>query len=266
MIVEGKRIHLWTRVRFSPAPYYMMTFFMENKTLLFKLFFLCLFLGYLFGSIPVGYLYSKAHGINILKFGSGNPGSTNVGRALGKKHGRIVFFLDIFKIIFPVIIISIIFLNFGSNSFINNTTDNLKKESLLKFFFDFISIYTGLGGILGHNFPVFLHFRGGKGISCTMGAIFCFSIPYSIMLFIVYKIVTKITKYVSVGSLSALTVLLISSIILSQTNVYPFNYSDNVKYGIILLPGILLMWLLGVARHTDNIKRLLNGTENRITE
>lgn len=241
----------------------------QNFPVLIKLLFLCLVFGYLFGSIPIAYLYSKAHGVNILEFGSGNPGSTNVGRALGKKHGRNVFILDILKIILPVILISIFFFSMYFPKFliINNINRNsILYISMIKFFYSFISIYTGLGGILGHNFPIFLKFNGGKGISCTMGAIFCFSIPYSLLLFIIYKIITKKTKYVSLGSLTALTVFFISSIIMSYFNLYPYNFNDGVNYGIVLLPGVFVMWLLGILRHKSNIIRLINGTENKISE
>ena len=103
-----------------------------------------------------------------------------------------------------------------------------------------------------------------------MGAIFCFSVIYSLVLFGVYKVVTKITKYVSIGSLSAVTTLLISSIILSILNIYPYNYSDvyrNInRIGVILLPGIFIMWALAVIRHKNNIIKLINGTENRISK
>ena len=225
----------------------------------------CLIVGYLFGSIPVGYIYSKAHGVNILEFGSGNPGSTNVGRALGKKHGIKVFLLDILKIVFPVLLIhfAVYFLYYRNLSY-------GYIDFVLKFFSNYIAIYTGVGGVIGHNFPIFLKFKGGKGISCTMGAIFCFSVVYSLILFLIYKIITKITKYVSLGSIGAVTALLISSIILAVCNVFPYDYHDlysNVgSIGVILLPGIFIMWALAIIRHKDNIIRLIKGTENKISE
>ena len=229
-----------------------------NHNSLLVLLFVCLIIGYLFGSIPVGYLYCKAHGLNILTFGSGNPGSTNVGRALGKKHGRIVFFFDIFKIVLPVLIIRYIFFRFFTHH-INYRRESI--SSVYKLYNDYIAIYTGLGGIFGHNFPLFLSFKGGKGISCTMGAMLCLSIPYSLFLYFIYFITKKITKYVSVGSITAVSVLLISSIVFSLLNIYPFHYSDNIRYGIILLPGTFIMWLLAILRHSSNIVRLINGTE-----
>lgn len=235
-------------------------FFNQNQNNLLILIFICIILGYFFGSIPIAYLYSKAHGVDILHFGSGNPGSTNVGRALGKTHGRIVFILDILKIIIPILIIEIVYFVILKN-FKYADGNSLYQ---LRFYSNYIAIYTGLGGIIGHNFPIFLNFKGGKGISCTMGAIFSFSIAYSMMLFLCYKIITKITKYVSVGSIGALTVLLVSASLLSYNNLYPFYYSNNGPIGILLLPGIFLMWLSGIIRHKDNIKRLIDGTENKI--
>ena len=240
------------------------------SNILIILFFLCLVFGYLFGSIPVGYLYCKKFNVNILKFGSGNPGSTNVGRALGKKHGRIVFFLDILKVILPILIIRFIFFKFiFSNMLIKYDDISISSNKLLsytKFFNDYISIYAGLGAIIGHNYPIFLKFKGGKGISCTMGAIFSVSIIYSILLYFVYKITSKISNYVSVGSLLALTVLFFSSIFLSLYNLYPFKYADSVKYGVFLLPGIFIMTMLGFIRHKNNIKNLISGTELKINQ
>lgn len=276
MIVEGKWIFLWTRVRFSPAPFFMgliiinmnniINFFNENSIYLLTILCIGVFVGYLFGSIPVGYLYCKFYNVNILEFGSGNPGSTNVGRALGKKHGRVVFILDILKIILPVLIVNIVFnLKFFNNFFTKALVSNeLNRQSLMKFFYQYITTYTGLGGILGHNYPLYLHFKGGKGVSCTMGTVFCISPLYSIILFLVYKITTKITKYVSVGSLTAVTALFISSIVFTFLNIYPYNYLNNEIYGILLLPGIFLMWALSIFRHKSNIIRLINGTENKI--
>ena len=235
------------------------------KGFLIKLFFVCFFIGYLFGSIPIAYLYSKAHGVNIFEFGSGNPGSTNVGRALGKRHGRIVFFLDILKIVLPVLIITLLFFHMYNNKLFNfaNFKSDIDNRSIIKLYANYIAIYTGLGGVIGHNYPIFMHFKGGKGISCTMGAMFSLSPIYSFALYLTYKLVTKITKYVSVGSLTALTALLISSIIFSISNIFPFNYYNNIPYGILLIPGIFIMWILGIIRHRKNIERLFNGTENK---
>lgn len=215
-------------------------------------------IGYLFGSIPVGYIYSKLHGVDILNFGSKNPGSTNVGRALGKKHGRIVFFLDALKIAIPLII----YIYYKEEKFLHFVSvrefvdfQSVMNEHILQM--NLYKIYFGLGGIIGHNFPIFLKFKGGKGITCTMATIFIFCIPYSLILFLIYKIVSKITKIVSIGSLVALTSLFVSSIVLTILYIYPFDFYKSY----LVLPGILIMWILGVVKHKDNINRLLKKEE-----
>ena len=251
-------------------------FLNQNLNIVVVLLFVCLLVGYLFGSIPIAYLYCKAHGVNILTFGSGNPGSTNVGRALGKNHGRVVFILDILKIVVPVLIIKIIYFFIFSPDFklyvesIRSTTNSNVNMNVIidhiRFYRSFISIYTGLGGILGHNYPLFLRFRGGKGISCTMGAILSFNFIYALLLFLIYKVVTKITKYVSVGSLSGVTVFFISSIIFIFANITPYHYSDGVGYAKLLIPGIFLIWAFAIFRHRENLIRLKNGTESKVNE
>ncbi len=222
-----------------------------------KLIIQSLILGYLFGSIPTGYLYAKAKKINILEFGSKNPGSTNIGRALGKKSSHIVFVLDIIKIIIPILILII----YNSHFLI------ILDISFLKFFLNktleskLIIIYTGLGGVVGHCFPIYSKFKnGGKGISCTMGCILCFNPIYAILLFLIYKIVSKTAKYVSLGSIIAEVSLFLSSVILSIFYIYPFNFHKNY----LVIPGIFLISLICILRHKENIKRLINGNETKI--
>lgn len=255
-------------------------FLSENLTVIVILLIVSLIVGYLFGSIPFAYLYCKAHNVDILKFGSGNPGSTNVGRALGKSHGRLIFVLDILKVVMPVILLRFIFLyfylkiDFKLYFYFMTTHKNIDGELLsnfisydqFKFYRDFIAIYTGLGGIIGHNFPIFLNFKGGKGISCTMGAILSFYFVYAILLFLFYKLITKITKYVSVGSLSAVSLFFISSLIFIFTNKTPYHYISGVGYALLLIPGIFAMWFFAVLRHKENLIRLFNGTENKVKE
>ena len=124
-----------------------------------------------------------------------------------------------------------------------------------------IIIYTGLGGIIGHCFPIYSKFKnGGKGISCTMGCILCFSPIYAILLFLIYKIVSKTTKYVSLGSIIAEVSLFLSSVILSIFYIYPFNFHKNY----LVIPGIFLISLICILRHKENIKRLIDGKESKI--
>lgn len=229
---------------------------------------LMIFIGYLFGSIPVGYLYCKAHNVNIFEVGSGNPGSTNVGRILGKNHGRIVFALDILKTLIPILLAHIVLIK------LNATRNGVGFTSLL--FRDFtlnfealhtgtlrdplIIFITGIGSVLGHNFPFTMHFKGGKGITCTVAVIVYFNVAYAIILFLIHKAIAKTTGYVSLASIFTLIILFVSSLILSIFKIYPYDF-ENAYY---VLPELFIIMVLGIIRHRDNILRLESGKENKV--
>lgn len=229
---------------------------------------LMLFIGYLFGSIPVGYLYCKAHGVNIFEVGSGNPGSTNVGRVLGKTHGRVVFVLDILKTMIPILIAHfvIIRLNYSRNgigftsAFIKHLSLNLQVLHKGSFRDPFVIFTTGIGAILGHNFPFPTHFRGGKGIACTVAVVAYFNVIFAVILFVIHKLIGKLTGYVSLASILTLIIMFLTSLIMSINKVYPFNFD----YSYAVLPEIFIIMILGIFRHKENIDRLEKGTENKI--
>ena len=110
---------------------------------------ICIVIGYIFGLIQSGYLYGKANHMDIRQYGSGNAGSTNVLRVMGKKAGAIVFLGDFFK---AVLAMAVCRLLFKGNADV-----------------DLLALYAGLGVTLGHNFPFYLKFKGGKGIACMAG-------------------------------------------------------------------------------------------------
>ena len=158
---------------------------------------ICLVIGYLFGNIfQTGYWYGKFNHIDIREYGSGNAGTTNVMRTLGKKAGIITYLLDTFKAVFAALAVHFLF---GRNSDI---------EMLL-------FLYSGFGVVLGHNFPVYLKFKGGKGIAATSGvALSLLLFPKHCWVFAVFGLitfasVTLISKYVSLGSLVFITLFLI---------------------------------------------------------
>ena len=229
---------------------------------------LMLLIGYLFGSIPTGYLYCKAHGVNVFEAGSGNPGSTNVGRILGKKHGKIVFALDIVKTLIPIFIAHLVVMKLNlarngvgfSSVLLENFSLNLKVLHYNSFRDPFVIFTTGFGAILGHNFPFTTKFKGGKGITCTVAVIAYFNVVYAVLLYIIHKEIGKRTGYVSLASILTLVVTFLSALLLSIFKIYPFNFD----YAFAVLPGIFCMMLLGIIRHKDNILRLEQGTENKI--
>ena len=123
---------------------------------------ICLLVGYAFGNIPNGYLYAKAHGIDIYKEGSGNPGTTNVLRTLGKKAGITVLLMDIAKCMLPIFFMVLYF-----------KPENEDIKSL-------ILMTTGIGAILGHNFPCIPKVKGGKGVACTGALLIALSPLYTL--------------------------------------------------------------------------------------
>ena len=193
---------------------------------------ICLGLGYLFGCFSTGYFIGKINKVDIRQHGSGNAGTTNALRTLGAKAGALTFLGDILKAIIPIIIIR--FFIFPSQDIT-----------------PLLSLYTGLGVVIGHNYPFWLSFKGGKGIAATGGAMAAFDpriIPVGLLLFVGS---VAITKYVSVGS------LVVS--FLFPAWVIIFHTGD-----LHMLFVSVIFTALAFIKHRPNIQRLLNGTENKL--
>lgn len=205
---------------------------------------LILLIGYCFGLIQTAYIYGKAHGIDIREHGSGNAGTTNTLRTLGKKAGIIVFVGDVLKSAIPVIVIGIVM-------------DRINPE--LKYL---AKLYIGLGAVLGHNFPFYLGFKGGKGIATTAGTILGFYwlfIPIDIVLFFS---VFAITNYVSLGSLVLLAGFFIEVALVSVTGFGPFaGISTSIVIEMCVVAFVFAA--LAYIRHAENIKRLMNHCERK---
>lgn len=199
----------------------------------------CLIIGYCFGCIQSAYILGRLIGkIDIREYGSGNAGFTNTTRVLGKKVGIVVFLIDLFKIIAAYIICSLIF--DGDGSFVNG-------NSLLP------GLYAGIGAVLGHNFPFYLGFRGGKGIACTLGLMLCVDWQIALITYAIGFVVFLAKRYIS---LSSLTMALVYPVLMIITrNIYGFGIEE------ILLMFVLC--ILAYIKHKSNIERLLNGTENK---
>ena len=214
--------------------------------------------GYLFGSIPTGYLYAKSKGKDIYSEGSHSPGATNIHRTLGSKSGKIVFLLDTIKTIIPIIIMDLAYTKF----FTTSPFPGFFQSDEIGYEFRSIALYVGFFAILGHDYPITMGFNGGKGISCTFGMLLMFSPVIAIFLLILQRFTSKITKYVSLGSILVLSIFFLFSIIFSALKIYPFEF--GFKFNVIIL--VFLISALGIYRHKTNIERLLNGTENKITK
>ena len=201
----------------------------------------CILIGYAFGLFQTAYIYGKLHGIDIREYGSGNAGPTNTLRVLGRKAGIIVLFGDIAKCILAVVLTGVIF-----------DASHPDMIYLLK-------MYAAAGAILGHNFPFYLHFKGGKGIAATAGMILSFHwymIPVEVVVFFGTFF---LTHYVSLGSLLVYLAFMIMLVIMGQTGVFamPQAYLNEMY-----LLGILLT-VMAFVKHRQNIVRLLHGEERK---
>ena len=158
----------------------------------------CFIVGYIFGNIPNGYLYAKSQGVDIYHQGSGNPGSTNVLRTLGKRAGITVLLMDIAKCMVPIFLM-ILFWKPG----------NEDQKTL-------ILMLTGIGAILGHNFPILPGVKGGKGVACTGALLIALSPLYTLGLLCFFILIVLITKYVSLGSVLSVFVFFFSVLLMGK--------------------------------------------------
>lgn len=194
---------------------------------------------YLLGSVPVGLIVARAvKGIDIREAGSRNIGATNVGRVLGRKWGLLVWLLDGLKGFLPA---------FAAGMFAGH--------AWLSYDLPLAPVLCAVGAICGHNFSVFLKFRGGKGVSTSFGA-FVYLFPVGLLVAtLVWILAVLATRYVSAGSMLAGISLSASALLIPPS---PFGNS------LYLTIVCLLITLLVILRHKSNIRRLLAGTENRI--
>lgn len=205
--------------------------------------FICLAIGYAFGLFQTGYLYGKKHDFDIRNHGSGNAGTTNVLRTMGLKAGVFTFLGDAFKCVFAVLLVRVIYRN--------SYPDMLPL----------LSLYAGFGAVLGHNYPFYMNFKGGKGIAVTAGMILCTDWRITLVCLLIFGGVVAVTRYVSLGSLLISIAFLVGVVILGQAGEFGMSAAHLTEmYGIGVLFVISAFW-----RHRTNIKRLLSGNENKIS-
>ncbi|MCI6552915.1 MAG: glycerol-3-phosphate 1-O-acyltransferase PlsY [Lachnospiraceae bacterium] len=202
----------------------------------------CLAIGYLLGLFQTAYFYGRLHGIDIRQHGSGNAGTTNALRVLGRKAGLVVFLGDVLKCAAAV---GISVLLFGSS---HSDTIYLLK------------LYAAAGAILGHNFPFYLHFKGGKGIAATAGLLVSFHPSFLLVGIVVFLIAFLTTHYVSLGSLLVYAALLTQMIVSGQMGLFG-SMSSRTLLEMYVLTGFLTV--MAYYRHRENIVRLLKGEERK---
>lgn len=203
---------------------------------------ICLLIGYVFGLFQTAYFYGKAHGIDIRQHGSGNSGTTNALRVLGTKAGLIVLAGDCLKCIAAVVIVRLIF--GGSH-----------RDVIY-----LLCLYTGAGAVLGHNFPFYMNFKGGKGIAATAGMILSFHPYFIIMGVVVFFGIFLTTHMVSLGSLMVYAGFMIEMVICGQLGVFGELTQLQLyeMYAVTLLLTLMAYW-----RHRENIVRLIHGNERK---
>ena len=204
----------------------------------------CLLIGYVCGLFQTAYIYGRINGIDIREYGSGNSGTTNALRVLGKKAGLIVFAGDILKILAAGFLVTVLF----------NQGDFFGDRAAL------YKLYAGLGAVLGHNFPFYLNFKGGKGIAVTSGLILMMDWRITILCLIAFALTVGLTRYVSLGSLVITALFMISWIFLGQSGRLALTPAHLLEsYVLVFLIVAMAYW-----RHRANIKRLIAGTESKI--
>lgn len=204
---------------------------------------IALLIGYAFGLCETGYIYGKIHHTDIRQHGSGNAGTTNALRTFGVKGGILTLLGDLLKAIIAILIVWLIF------------KDRYPEGVML------LKAVTGLGCVLGHNYPFFMNFRGGKGIACTAGTIIMLDLRFAPVLLAAFIIIVALTKYVSLGSITVVTGFFIEALIFGNMGWLDIDVHylpEFYLYAAILM--ILALW-----RHKENIKKLINGTERKIS-
>lgn len=204
---------------------------------------ICIVIGYILGMFQTGYIYGRLHHIDIRQHGSGNAGATNTLRTLGWKAGLITFAGDIGKAILSMVIAWLLF--------------DKKYPDGVKL----LEMYAGFGAVLGHNFPCYLKFKGGKGIACTAGFILAFYPPMAPLCLLLFIVIVAITRYVSLGSILVMICYFIQLVF--------FGQMGHLGVRASLLPEVYIVGalfsLMGIWRHRENIKRLFAGTENKFS-
>jgi len=195
---------------------------------------------YLLGSIPFGYVAGKIRGIDIRRFGSGNIGATNVVRVLGKRYGYSVFVLDFLK-------------GFGAVKISMSIATDARLEWASP---EIFGIFAAIASVIGHSFPVWLKFRGGKGVATAAGALFGLMPVAALIAVIIWISIFWFTRYVSLASVVAAVALPIVILIMTRLTQI---HGKALFYSSLCIAAVVI-W-----RHHSNLSRLMHGSEPRFT-
>ena len=201
----------------------------------------CMIVGYLFGCIQTGYIVGRVNKIDIRDYGSGNSGTTNTLRTLGKTAAIITFLGDAAKGLVAV---------------------NLARYVIMPAFGvegeAYLWLLTGFAVVLGHNFPFYLGFKGGKGIATSLGVLLMINWQIGLICLVFALILMAITRMVSVGSIAAAILFPVLVVFIGQNYIVPVNNCSFFIFSIILAIFVLF-------NHRENLKRIFTGKENKIS-
>ena len=197
---------------------------------------ICLCIGYCIGCIETAYVVGRIWQVDLRQHGSGNLGTTNALRVLGKKAGALVFIGDIMKSVIAFVICRAIF---GSN---------------------LAGVYGSVGAVLGHNYPFYLKFKGGKGIAATAGLYLSLDPVMTLVAIVLFGGAVGATRYVSLGSILVSIWLPVGTILFGQQGKW--GLSQGHLYELYAIT--IFLCLMAIFRHRKNIGRLLNGTESKL--
>jgi glycerol-3-phosphate acyltransferase PlsY len=211
-------------------------------------FILAIVIGYLLGSIPSGLIVGRFFGIDVRQSGSGKTGATNVMRNAGWKAGLLVAVADALKGAVPVLLAQHVIAL--PNSTISTTASA------------WIATAAGLAAVLGHTYPIYVGFKGGRGVATTGGMALALSLPAALLSLLIFIVPIVITRYVSLGSIvgaSMLPFVYLGGVAIITHN--PVNGATWATFVALLIAAIVIDVL-----HRDNIQRIMNGTERRLGE
>jgi glycerol-3-phosphate acyltransferase PlsY len=192
-------------------------------------------IAYLLGSFPTGYLLGRLWGVNVLQWGSGRTGGTNVLRSAG---------------MVPAVITGV--LDFGKGALAVWLAGQAAPDAHQAA----AQVLAGVAVILGHNYSVFLRFRGGAGVGTSLGALSVIYWPAAVVLLVLLGLIIAVTHYASLGSMIVITLMPVILFALAVTGTLALTY---VGYGLVA-------WIIIIYAHRSNIHRLIHGTERRIGE
>ena len=201
-------------------------------------------IAYLIGSINFSVLISKKMaGFDVREKGSGNAGTTNMLRSVGKKAAAITLICDILKGVISIVIAIIV----------GNIAKNLDRELLLQI--------AGIAVVLGHTFPIFFGFKGGKGVATSLGVLLISNWQIGLICLVFAVVLMALTRMVSLGSCAAAVLFPVLTLFINQH----YTVLTDGKSGRVYFVYSVILAIIVLYNHRSNIKRILSGTENKLS-